>query len=227
MTTLLKTVHNPFGVNLSNPNLVFYAPLWHPGLAMSPFISRDIYRRSCTVTGATWGSQGRTLDGADDMLLLGAACPAALNFANGSPWSFESWVYWNAYNVANYDSWAGGRTDSLNFWQRVNSVNTIQFRDGASAFNDFTAGISLGVWSHIVITADASGNMILYINGAVAGITLTGINTAVLIWHFGGGRADNSYRLNGRIGEVGAYNRALSLSEINNNYQSTKWRYGV
>lgn len=39
---------------------VLNAPLWHPLLSKSPFITRDPLQSSCAVTGATWGLQGRT-----------------------------------------------------------------------------------------------------------------------------------------------------------------------
>ena len=48
--------------------LVFHAPLWAYDLQGSPFISKDIYRHSCTVTGSAWGITGRTFDGTNDYI---------------------------------------------------------------------------------------------------------------------------------------------------------------
>ena len=54
-------------IDMNDPTLVLYLPLWYPhgDMTGSPIYSYDINRHSCTVTGAVWGSQGRTF-GTDD-----------------------------------------------------------------------------------------------------------------------------------------------------------------
>ena len=52
-----------------DPSLVLYLPLYQPDGAS--FASRDAYGHLCTVTGALWTPQGRTFDGADDIIDLG------------------------------------------------------------------------------------------------------------------------------------------------------------
>ena len=51
-------------------SLVLYLPLW--ALKGSPIKSVDRYGHSCSVTGATWTLEGRTLDG-DDKIDCGSA----------------------------------------------------------------------------------------------------------------------------------------------------------
>jgi len=54
-------------LNFPLNGLALYAPLWHPELNVSPFISKDLNAYSYTITGTTWGVQGRTFDGTDDI----------------------------------------------------------------------------------------------------------------------------------------------------------------
>ena len=51
--------------NIIPDGLVFYALLWLRN--NSPFRSADLYRHICTVTGATWGIQGRTFGTTDEI----------------------------------------------------------------------------------------------------------------------------------------------------------------
>jgi hypothetical protein len=106
----------------------------------------------------------------------------------------------------------------------------VGFFDGGSW--RFASGITNGytpiqnVWVHIAGTYDGSF-LRTYINGALFSETaFTGgvgaSNTkGILI----GKRWDASYYVDGSVGEVRAYSRALSASEIVQNYNSTKYRY--
>ncbi len=81
-------------------------------------------------------------------------------------------------------------------------------------------------WVHISGTYDGI-NLVTYINGSLFSSTpFTGgagpVNTkGILI----GKRWDSTYYIDGSIGEVRAYNRALSASEVLQNYNATKSRF--
>jgi len=49
-----------------DPSLELYLPLYE--LDGSSFMSKDACGHICLVTGALWGSQGRTFDGGDDYI---------------------------------------------------------------------------------------------------------------------------------------------------------------
>src|SRR3990167_5915362 len=68
MQTLLERDQqlNQLGEFGLDPSLVLYLPLWKKD--GSSFMSDDAYGHLATVTGATWGSQGRTFDGVDDLI---------------------------------------------------------------------------------------------------------------------------------------------------------------
>ena len=56
----------PFNNNRLLEGLVLYVPLWHEKLSGGTFASFDHNHHACTVTGATWGTQGRTFAGDDN-----------------------------------------------------------------------------------------------------------------------------------------------------------------
>src|SRR3972149_6505876 len=54
-----------------DPSCVLYLPLYE--LDGASFASRDAYGHLCTVTGATWGLQGRTFNGTSDWINCGTS----------------------------------------------------------------------------------------------------------------------------------------------------------
>ena len=73
--------------------------------------------------------------------------------------------------------------------------------------------------------------MIIYINGVLAnsaifsGISQTSTSTS--IFTIGGRTAGDIYPFNGKVSQVSIYNRALSASEILQNYNAQKSRFGL
>jgi hypothetical protein len=68
-----RSFRRGYGIDENDPSLVFFAPLYDAGLQGSPFLSRDLNKHSCTVTGATWGPQGRICTGGDDYIDCGSS----------------------------------------------------------------------------------------------------------------------------------------------------------
>lgn len=229
MTTLLSGIRNPYGVNLSDPTLVFYAPLWHPGLAMSPFISRDINRRSCTVTGAIWGRQGRTFDGLDDKI-TGAD---VIDVSSG----FTCLVWFKRLG----DSGGGGADDYHYITGQLNGATNednvlLVAKNGSSIAAKVTVDASVKTTGAQSIT-NVSGfnsigfwwdgtNLKTFVNGvfgtplAAAGVLASGSNGLLI-----GQYSSTIYIANGIEGEIQIYNRPLDISRIQHNDRATKWRY--
>ena len=216
------------GFDIKDPSLVLYLPLWYPYSDMtgSTIYSYGRNRLSGTVTGATWGSQGRDFDGSDDNLNLGQS--TTLDPGTGG-FSIEAWV--NTDTIA-----AGlGRIVSKQgaawyFLRRSAATWAISWKDSAANTLTVTstAGMAVvGKWIHLLVVRDGI-NGYLYIDGLLnasgSTVGLDNINPGAANCYIG--TYDQiSEGFDGKIGEVRVYNRALSVGEILRNYQVTKWRY--
>jgi hypothetical protein len=116
------------------------------------------------------------------------------------------------------DSIDGGVTHSLHW-----ALQTSSTRPGSQVGN-----IPRYAWSHIVGTYDGS-RMKAYINGSlVYDVALTGTISGNGNWVLGtyyGTLTDGTHNFDGFIGPSRIYNRALTIEEIKQNYNTTKGRY--
>jgi len=107
---------------------------------------------------------------------------------------------------------------SFIFIQMGGGVKPFQFNTVAN-----TVAPTLNIW-HMVTGVQTATQQSLYINNSL-------INTSTASGSLGtnyviGRRWDGLY-LNARIGSVQVYNRALSASEVNQNFQATRARFGI
>jgi len=72
-------------IDRSDPTLILYLPFWYPhgDMTGNPIYSYDIYRHSCTVSGATWGSTGRTFNPATPDYIELSGDTSIMNFTSG------------------------------------------------------------------------------------------------------------------------------------------------
>jgi hypothetical protein len=99
----------------------------------------------------------------------------------------------------------------------------------------YSAGTAIGIempinniWNHVVGTYDGTKNS-LYINGnlAVTGSTISGNILAGSPLQLMNSGASNVVDCKGTLSVSRLYNRALSASEVQQNYNATKARYGL
>ena len=100
-----------------------------------------------------------------------------------------------------------------------------------------TAGYCDGAWHNAVFVRDATGgNLYLYADGTQVATAATTIGSVVNnqnVWiglsaFLGGGANPNgSYPVNGNIGQSLIYNVALSESQVKQNFNAMRGRYGV
>lgn len=216
-----------------DPNLVLRLSFWQKDGAT--FMSDDAHGHLCTVTGATWGIQGRTFDGTDDKISI--PHNAVFNVSTGD---FTAVVWAKVVSFADARTLvvkeiAGGGTGILS---SVNTDGTLWFRVRQDASNYAIlsgAGqvLSINTFYHIVFLRTGT-TLKAYINGVQStGLTQSGLGA-------GGGsnpdsaassfvlglRSDNSFDFYGTMGEALFYNnRALSPAEIQHNYLASRWRY--
>jgi len=86
--------------------------------------------------------------------------------------------------------------------------------------------LNLNQWSNLVMTRDASNNMSIYLNGIGSTSNTQSYSNILQMNQIGRYSAfTNVYNVKGSIGEIKIYNRALSASEVLQNYNASKKRY--
>jgi len=215
---------------------VLYLPLWHPDFKSTPITAWDIANEtvhSCAVTGATWGYQGRTFDGIDNKIVIPDS--ASLNITATITllvWvRVDTWAWKHAFaNGYVFDKGSNASKGYALYGVDSTETFSFQFYDGAASKVATSNGnvIAAGVWGLIGGHYDGSSYWVS-LNGVQSGSaggyvgdidTSAGTDLSIGEETTGGTR-----QFWGDIGEAWVYNRALSLAEIQQIYNATKWRY--
>ena len=116
-----------------------------------------------------------------------------------------------------------------------NTINFRQYLTNLSNFSTITIPTSTNInttnWFQIVGTF-TSGSRCIYINGVLknsdtrTGTIATNTNGASIAT-YGGFNGSRGYYYNGNIGSVRVYNRVLSATEVAQNYNAIKSRFGL
>ena len=201
-----------------DPSLVLYLPLYQ--LDGASFMSRDKSGHLCTVTGALWTPDGRDFDGLDDKI----AIPDASSLKVNGDGTWEMWIYRTIYGTECLIDKGSGYYE---YEIRIDTPNNGEIRFGAgngtSERIDFTsAAIPLDNWVHIVFVRTASPKQVkLYKNGSL--VQTLSYTKTISQWTdpvYIGSRTGGSEFLDGIVGEVRIYSRALTSQEVQNNYLS-------
>jgi hypothetical protein len=226
---------------IRDSSLALYLPLWHPDLSVSPFLSKDLNAHSCTVTGATWGNQGRTFDGIDDVINCGSA--AILDTAFGGDTTGAYTYEWWAKNTIDGPSrgqlvkgvdptfwgmWTADAAGSLNLYWEIKVTGETN-----DLFVYWTIGDVSTSFNHFMLTGSgrAAAGWTLYKNNSLVSMNINSNTLSSNVGNtaddlFAPGRAwGASGYFKGIEGEVWVYNRAKTLAE--SNYLATKWRYSA
>ena len=226
------------GLNMINSGLVLDLDATNPkSLISGSNIWYDISRTQTTgslVNGPVYNSAnggGVTFDGVDDNINIKNTTQTT--YGTYASWEFIAKSTLNAayrpfFTLSDYN-------DALGFISLFFNPNTMQFRinmsDVAQATRalDYTFGVGIsaaGLYSHVVLTYD-NYNFRLYQNG-----TLIGTSTS---WTFGLGTNTKSQVLGyfwggywtGDINLFRQYNKALSLTEVQQNFNTVRSRYNI
>ena len=207
------------GLRFSQRGLIFYAPLWHPQTNSSPFNALDLVTPgvvACTVTGTTWGTQGRALDG-DDYIQIGSPP----TFAAGAPWTLETFVFpINGY-------WQSIASNNASFSPSIklhNDGTAVFFHPADGGAQQAWTGLAdwKSSWHHLVLVSNGDGTINMFWDTVDRG-SKTPTTTAFTFSYLG--VSDTNRFFVGTIGEVRIYNRASTALEIQHNFSSIKWRY--
>ncbi len=206
---------------IQDPYLVLYLPLYK--LDGASFMSKDAYGRLCTVTGALWTPQGRSFDGADDVINL--SNPAALNALTGQQ-THMAWIKPTSLGENNN----GFILDKSKIRLFIDATNSRYRFEVSASGNKYVLGNDnscvLGVWK-CVFGIFNGANVLLDVDGTtVTGLATVGPVDAHSTDNFLiGDAAASIFCFNGLIGEVISWNRALSAVERNHVRLATKFRY--
>ena len=155
------------------------------------------------------------------------------------PFTINSWVYFNS--LTGWQTFVGQNrtltnTSAAFYFQKVNSSGDVQGRthntfgieiNGSTRCYDATA-VQTGVWYNYCVSVSTS-QLLLYRNGNLVTTLNNGSALAQTTGslYVGCGVFQNVLVdfVNGRIPQALIYNRALSATEIRQNYLATKSRY--
>jgi len=215
-----------------DPSLVLYLPLYE--LDGASIKSQDPYGHLCTVTGALWRPNGRYFDGTDDYIVVPDAPGLRLS---GKDFTIQAWFRLNTVVPANHVFLSTVQDIVSNYgWSFQITGNTKLYfaasKDGTTTGLLSMTGmsdVSVDTWYLATVVYRDGVNAKMYLDTAEEDLdNWPASNTLVdlgLDIYVGVQELNLAGDLNGRLGEVFIYKRALSPLEIQRNYLATKWRY--
>jgi hypothetical protein len=207
--------------------LVFYLDAANPKSYVSgSTVWNDISRGGNTgtlVNGPTFNSgNGGSIvfDGVDD----GVNLISTITLGNGN-WTISMWAYANSF-PSNF-----GRLISNNNSGPVS--NAFGMASGKISYHSYLVSwtqqlgnttLNVGNWYNL-IWVNTSGSMVMYVNGVADSNSFTSTTSNGGPINCIGKNWSNSF--SGRVATTQIYNRALTQTEITQNYNSTKSRFGL
>ena len=147
--------------------------------------------------------------------------------------TMEAWIWFDNVNQNQgmFQIGPGGAGPYINFYSPGASQQKMRWEVIGNTGSPYTTilsntNLSTGQWYHFVGTFDGASTTTLYVNGTqdVQQTNMsnqpTSVNAPVTIGNYAGA-------LDGRIGETRFYNRALSATEVSQNFNATRAKYGV
>ena len=159
-------------------------------------------------------------DGTDD----GLTTPDASNL-DLSTFTLEGWVWWNQHK--DYASLLvkgpGGNGNLFNYCFFFYAGNIVcGFGDGSSFYNVSINTPTTNTWHHIVGTYDGT-TLKFYLDGVLA--TSNGIVATPYQNTYDLNVIQTAYPIDGRVANARVYNRALTATEVLQNYGATRGRF--
>jgi hypothetical protein len=148
---------------------------------------------------------------------------------NFFPEGFRSYFIWIKYNTLTHPSGY-----QLTGTQEINAYNYIGIANGGNFYyfmgtnGEQLTGTSLiaQVWYQQGLTLSSDGNVRAYLNGVLVNTQASGVGVRSTT-EFSVGAINQNHWINGEIAQVLQYNRALTGTEVSNNFNATRWRFGV
>jgi hypothetical protein len=178
---------------------------------------------SALTNGPTFNSSNLgafVLDGSNDYILVNSQA----NILSKTAYTKIAYIYISNFSTVN-NIISGGFSGQHAFWM----FGTDKLNAGHNGAWNTVVGatsLSLNTWYFAAVTYSDSTGWKLYLNGREDGTSATTTtfngNQEIVIGAYSSGN-----NFTGRIASVQVYNRVLSASEIVQNYNATKRRYGL
>ena len=211
----------------------------YPGSGENAFDLANTAVSASLKNGAGFEDLGKgsfTFDKGDEYLEVSEQ----LQFGQNDPFTLSAWI--NSVDVNNNQIINNENTGYVGYQLVVGVGGEIAFlfRNRQSPtvqriFIDTNAPITAGEWNYVVATYDGSTNASgakIYVNGSLAATTirtdtLAGDPISGLKTWIGYRRGSTRGPFNGNIAVVKIYNKELNASEILQNYNALKGRFGL
>lgn len=167
-------------------------------------------------------AQGFAFDGVNDYGVVQAHSDLDIG-ASAAGFSIELWVKPDTVTYGPLIDWHNGTTYGLEFWTNSDGRLTGYLTgDNGGTVDAPAAGITAGVWQHVVLTYDKSnGAARLYKNGAVVGTaTVAGYRARTEYNVYFGRNPKDPQTFVGTLDEISLYTRPLGASEVTSLYNA-------
>ena len=218
-------------------NLVLhYDPYQKPSYAGSGATLYDLTSNSLngTLSNITYTSPYLTYNGSSSTASV--ADSASLEPGSGD-WTVEVWVNHAVITGASrciISKTNGGLAADWGYGIRTNNTGStyMEVGNGTTSITSPSSTLSTGTWYQIVgvFTNVAANSIELYVNGVSIGSnshsfsSIKDTTRPLSIGSFDGGATFGQW-VNGKIGIVRIYNKALTSTEVLRNYNVDKWKY--
>jgi hypothetical protein len=208
-------------------------PLSYPGTGTIWTDLSNFGNNGTLINGPTFNSgNGGSIvfDGTNDFVNCGTGVGKPVNF------TISTWIKPNAWNNCGIVFSTNGQPiNHWGLWGRVNGNFEVYVSNGSS----FQGANTSLPWSSVSIPNSGFTNVTITVDGSLIKIfknsLQVGGNLTQTIQQVGSSNnlligqtaADSGYYYNGSVAEVLVYNRALSSTEILENYNATKSRFGL
>ncbi len=205
-------------------------------------IGNTVYTLAGNVNGSLLNGLGFTsansgtfvFDGANDSIDLGDSFDIGLS-------SYSICTYFKAASMSGlHGIFSKSIADAASFRYAVfinsNKINTFMSNGGATdVMTPSSMTVSLNTWYHAGIVFDRPDKVTLFVNGVFdSSATISQFqainfqtNFNFRIGSYGDAGNNPSYFFNGSISQFQMYNRSLSATEIRQNFNATRKRYGI
>ena len=185
--------------------------------------------------GPTFSNNTIAFDGVDDYVDFGSD----IVFKSNGGWTVESWANFNTIpttynNTTSPANFIGSAAITHNswYWSVLESKLALWNRSpGVWKYGSTT--LQPNVWYNAVLVCSDSGTSYqMYLNGIAEGgdhttYTWNALYSGLNIRYIARGNSANIRQLNGKIPVTKVYNKSLSASEILQNYNAQKSRFGL
>ena len=187
------------------------------------------------VNGAAFNSTDKSieLDGTNDCIDLGSD----ITIKTSGGWTVDSWVKYDTVpagynNTTSPGNFIGDQSIAYNswYWSALNSKLAL-WNKSPGIWKYGSTTLQADIWYNAVLVCENSGTSYqMYLNGAAEG----GDHTSY-VWNasfsglkirwIGRGSTGNPRQVDGAFATTRAYNKALTASEVLQNYNATKGRF--